>query len=174
MRRAGKIKGVIIRRAVPSDAAALAELASRTFSDTFAAQNRPEDIEAYLAKTYGEAQQRREIEDPGVVTLVVEDGGALIAFAQLRGSTAEHGDVEIARLYVDREQHGRGIAQRLMDAAVDAARELDAATVWLGVWERNARAIRFYEKCGFRDVGSQPFLLGSDLQTDRVMTLALR
>ena len=164
---------MIIRRAIASDAAALAELAARTFSDTFAAQNRAEDIEAYLTKTYGEAQQLREIEDPSIVTLVVEDDGALVAFAQLRGSHAEHGDVELARLYVDRDQHGRGIAQSLMNASIDAARELGGATLWLGVWERNARAIRFYEKCGFRDVGSQPFLLGSDLQTDRVMTFVI-
>ena len=151
----------------------LAELGTRTFSDTFAAHNRAEDIEAYLARTYGEAQQRREIEDPSIVTLLVEDGDALLAFAQLRALTTEHGDVEIARLYVDRGHHGRGIAQMLMNAAVEAARELGGASVWLGVWEHNARAIRFYEKCGFRDTGSQPFLLGSDLQTDRVMTLDL-
>jgi diamine N-acetyltransferase len=162
-----------IRRATTSDAAALAELAARTFADTFAAKNRPEDIEAYLVKTYGEALQRREIEDPSVVTLLVEDGGMLVAFAQLRRSDSEHGQVELARFYVHREHHGRGIAQRLMDASVDAARELGGATLWLGVWEHNPRAIRFYEKCGFRDVGSQPFLVGSDLQTDRVMTFVI-
>ncbi len=162
-----------IRRAIASDAAALAELAARTFADTFAAQNRPEDIEEYLAKTYGEALQRREIEDPSIVTLLVEDGGVLVAFAQLRRSSAKHGQVELARLYVHGEHHGRGIAQRLMDASVDVARELGGATLWLGVWEHNARAIRFYEKCGFRDAGSQPFLLGSDLQTDRVMTFVI-
>lgn len=164
---------MILRRASASDAAALAELAARTFADTFAAQNRPEDIEAYLAKTYGEALQRREIEDPAIVTLLVEDDGALVAFAQLRRSNAKQGQVELARFYVHGAHHGRGIAQRLMDATVGAARELGGATLWLGVWEHNARAIRFYEKCGFRDAGSQPFLLGSDLQTDRVMTFVI-
>jgi ribosomal protein S18 acetylase RimI-like enzyme len=164
---------VNVRRALPSDAAALAELASRTFADTFAAQNRPEDISAYLAKTYGETQQRREIEDPEIVTLLVHDGEMLVAFAQLRRSASTFGDVELARLYVHRDHHGRGIAQTLMDAAVDAARELGGAILWLGVWEHNPRAIRFYEKCGFRDVGSQPFVLGSDLQTDRVMTFVI-
>lgn len=164
---------MIVRRAVPSDAAALAELGARTFFETFAAQNRAEDIEAYLARTYGEAHQRREIADPAIATLVVEDGDALIGFAQLRGSSAEHGDVELARFYVDRTRHGRGVAQALMNAVMDAARELGGASLWLGVWEHNPRAIRFYEKCGFRDVGSQPFLLGGDLQTDRVMTFVI-
>ena len=108
-----------------------------------------------------------------IATLVVEDGDALIGFAQLRGSAAEYGDVELARFYVDRTQHGRGVAQALMNAVMDAARELGGASLWLGVWEHNPRAIRFYEKCGFRDIGSQPFLLGNDLQTDRVMTFVI-
>ena len=127
----------------------------------------------YLANTYGEELQRREIEDPEIVTLVAENGGALVAFAQLRRSIEGYGDVELARLYVDRGHHGQGLAQTMMSAAVDAARELGGATLWLGVWERNARAIRFYEKCGFTDVGSHPFLVGNDLQTDRVMTFVI-
>ena len=164
---------MMIRRASRADAPALAELGAKTFSDTFAAQNRPEDIEAYLAKTYGEAQQRQEIDDPSIVTLVADDEGTLAGFAQLRIAPAEHGDLEIARFYVDRGHHGRGIAQLLMQAVLDVARELRCAAVWLGVWEHNARAIRFYAKCGFRDVGSHPFLLGSDLQTDRLMALTI-
>jgi ribosomal protein S18 acetylase RimI-like enzyme len=160
-----------IRRAIPSDAAALAELAERTYRDTFAADNNPDDLEAYLAKVYGEAQQRGEIENPDVVTLVMESdaGGELIAFAQLRRVSSPHGEVEIARFYIDKSHHGRGVAQTLMQAALETARELGGTTLWLGVWERNARAIAFYVKCGFHDVGSQPFLVGSDLQTDRVM-----
>jgi ribosomal protein S18 acetylase RimI-like enzyme len=164
---------VIVRRAAPSDAAALAELGARTFADAFAAQNRPEDLEAYLANTYGEVQQRREIEDPEIVTLLVHDSELLIGFAQLRGSPSEHGDVELARFYVHREHHGRGVAQTLMNAVLEATRDLGGETLWLGVWEHNPRAIRFYEKCGFRDVGSHPFFVGSDLQTDRVMTFVI-
>lgn len=164
---------MIIRRATGADAASLAELATRTFRDTFDAHNTPEDMQLYLARTYAEELQRREIEDPEIVTLVAEEDGALIAFAQLRRSLAEYGDVELARLYVDRNQHGRGLAQTLMQASIDAARALGGRTLWLGVWEHNARAIRFYEKCGFVDAGSHPFLLGNDLQTDRVMTFVI-
>ncbi|MDP9192896.1 MAG: GNAT family N-acetyltransferase [Acidobacteriota bacterium] len=160
-----------IRCATPADAAALAELAERTYRDTFAAENNPDDLDAYLAKAYGEPQQRSEIEKADAVTLLVEsDAGAeLIAFAQLRRVSSPHGEVEIARFYVDKLHHGRGVAQALMNAAVETARELGGTTLWLGVWERNWRAIAFYLKCGFEDVGSQPFLVGSDLQTDRVM-----
>ena len=69
---------------------------------------------------------------------------------------------------VDAPWHGKGIAHALMDASLDEAAHRGAATVWLGVWERNARAIRFYGKRGFHDIGVQPFKLGSDLQHDRV------
>lgn len=151
-----------IRPALPPDAAALAELAARTFVETFAAANTAEDIAAYVAATYGQALQEAEIADPSMLTLIAEDDGPLVAFAQMR-----LGDrIEIARFYVARERHGRGIAHALMDAVIAAA---GSKTLWLGVWEHNPRAIRFYEKCGFRVTGTQPFLLGSDVQTDLVM-----
>jgi diamine N-acetyltransferase len=156
----------MIRRATVSDAAHLADLAARTFHDTFAPHNRPEDMEAFVSTAYGEAKQREEIEDRDRITLVVEENGALIAYAQLRIDIPQ---IEIGRFYVDRPWHGRGVAQTLMSVILDLARDLGATRLWLGVWERNARAIAFYEKFGFRDCGSQPFLLGSDLQTDRVM-----
>lgn len=159
---------MIVRRATRADAPALAELGARLFAQAFGAMNRPDDLEAFLAKAYGVAQQTREIED-GVV-LLVEEGEALIAFAQLQRSASPFGDVELARFYVDREHHGRGVAQPLMDAVFAAARNLGGTRLWLGVWEHNPRGIRFYEKCGFVDEGAQPFVVGSDVQTDRVMT----
>lgn len=173
-----------LRRAVPADAAALAEFAARVFSDTFAADNRPEDMAAHLAGRFGVRQQTEELTNPDVVTLLLTDGSeeaggdGLIAFAQVRrypppDCVTGEAPVELGRFYVDRSWHGRGLAQPLMAAVRDAGRELGGRTLWLGVWERNARAIAFYEKCGFRDVGSQAFLLGADLQTDRIMVATL-
>jgi diamine N-acetyltransferase len=156
----------MIRRATPEDATRLAELAARTFHDTFAPHNRTEDIDAYLSATYSERQQREEIENPDLITLVVEQDDALTGFAQLRLTLPE---VEIARFYIDSRWHGRGAAQSLMNEIFAITRELGATRLWLGVWEHNARAIAFYAKCGFRDCGSHPFLLGTDLQTDREM-----
>lgn len=158
---------MIVRRAVPGDAAALAALALKTFNDTFARFNRDEDMRAYTDVTYGEAYQLREIENPQLVTLVVEIDDALAAYAQIRATpNAPHGDVELARFYVEQSYHGRGIAQTLM-ASVDAeSRALGGTRLWLGVWERNFRAIAFYRKCGFEKVGEHPFILGADLQTD--------
>jgi diamine N-acetyltransferase len=172
--------GVSIRRAEPADAGPLADFAARIFDETFGPDNRPEDMAAHLADRFGVRQQTEEILDPGIVTLLVEDGDRrLIGFTQVTtlhpppACVTGEAPVEVGRFYLDRSWHGRGLAQRLMAAALDAARLLGGETVWLTVWEHNPRAIAFYEKCGFRDVGSQPFRLGSDLQTDRVMVAAL-
>jgi ribosomal protein S18 acetylase RimI-like enzyme len=167
----GAVVDFSIRRAVPGDAAALASFGARTFAETFGPQNRAEDMAAYLREAYGVAQQKREIEDSNIVTLLVDSERALIAYAQLRITPPS---VEIARFYVDRPWQGRGVAHPMMRAAFDAASSAGANRIWLAVWERNPRAIAFYERCGFRDIGSQPFLLGTDLQTDRVMESSLR
>ena len=161
----------VIRRAVTADARSLAALGARTFEETFGPANRREDIDTYLSQTYGERQQKSELDNPRMITLVAEEEGSLIAFAQMR---ADEKGIEIARFYVDRRWQGRGIAQSLMQAVIEEARARRAELLWLGVWERNERAIAFYRKCGFRDTGSQPFILGSDLQTDRVMVHELQ
>jgi ribosomal protein S18 acetylase RimI-like enzyme len=75
----------------------------------------------------------------------------------------------VQRLYVDARYHGKGVAALLMDACIDAARRYDTKALWLGVWEHNPRAIAFYAKCGFVEVGEQVFPLGGDLQRDLVM-----
>jgi ribosomal protein S18 acetylase RimI-like enzyme len=81
--------------------------------------------------------------------------------------------LELKRLYVARAWHGRGVAQALMNAALDAARARSAGTLWLGVWERNPRAVRFYEKYGFARVGEHTFVLGADAQTDWILARPL-
>ena len=163
-----------IRAATPDDAGAVAEVAERIFTRTFGPLNSAADIAAYAGTAFGESIQRRELEDPDGEYLLSFVDTKLVAFAQLRHGATDptvHGDapVEIQRFYVDHDFHGRGVAARLMEACVEAATARTGRTLWLGVWERNARAIRFYEKCGFVDVGSHPFQLGQDRQTDRVM-----
>ena len=165
---------MIVRLASPADAATLADLSLKTFVDAFGADNRAEDMEAYTSAAFGEPQQRRELETTSIVTLLVEHEAEAIAYAQLRHTPgALYGDVELARLYVDRPHHGRGLAQSLMDAVYAHARALGGTRLWLGVWERNLRAIAFYRKSGFAQCAIQPFLLGSDLQTDWVMNRVL-
>jgi GNAT superfamily N-acetyltransferase len=166
--------GLEIRPAASSEADDLAGLAARTFRDTFGASNRPEDLAEHLDRAFSPAQQRLEIAATDMRTLVAVHEGALIAFAQLRKSappatvtSAE--PVEIWRFYVDQPWHGRGVAQRLMAAVLEAATTMGAGSVWLGVWEHNPRAAAFYRKSGFVAVGSHDFQLGQDRQTDVVM-----
>jgi ribosomal protein S18 acetylase RimI-like enzyme len=167
-----------IRRAEPGDAAALAAFASRTFRETFEPDNSAENMALYLAAHYGPERQGAEIRDPGIVTLVAEDGRRLAGYSQLHEGPAPdcvpgEAPIEIRRFYVDRNWQGRGVAQTLMMASLETALERGARTVWLAVWERNLRAQAFYRKCGFEDCGAQEFVLGRDRQTDRVMVRAL-
>ena len=164
---------VKIRRARPEDAAPLAELAAKIFFDTFAASTPPDDMAAFLASAYSEERQGREIGDPSIITLVADDGG-LIAYAQVqRGEVppcvSGPDPVELMRFYVEKTHHGRGVAHRLMAEVESVARGLNAQTIWLGVWERNDRALAFYRKYGFREVGSKPFAVGRDVQTDLIL-----
>lgn len=167
-----------IRHATLVDAPALAELAARTFRDTFGAANTPEDMALHLAVSYGSELQAREIADPSMLTLVADDAGTLVAFVQLRRGPAPScvtgsAPIEIQRFYLDADWHGRGLAHTLMAHTFAAAQAAGAATIWLGVWERNPRAIAFYRKLGYVDVGQQTFVLGSDHQTDRIFARAL-
>jgi GNAT superfamily N-acetyltransferase len=167
-----------IRPAIPADAGRLSELAERTFRDTYAAHNTPEDMASYVAAHFGRDRQTSELHDPARITLVAEDGGQPAAYVQLARGPAPAGvsgdaPMEVVRFYVDRAWHGHGAAQELMAAAADAARSAGARTLWLGVWERNTRAIAFYRKCGFRDVGTKTFVLGADRQRDLVLERAL-
>ena len=169
---------ITFRRATPADAAALAEFARRAFVETYAAGNRPEDMETYVAGAFNQARQGAELADPDAATVVGEAAGHIAAYVQLRRGPAPPcvdgaAPVEIMRFYVDRPWPGRGVAQRMMDAALRTARELGGGIVWLSVWEKNPRAIAFYRKLGFGVAGRAQFLLGDDLQDDYVMTIAL-
>ncbi|HEV7595723.1 MAG TPA: GNAT family N-acetyltransferase [Gemmatimonadaceae bacterium] len=169
---------LMIRAGMPTDATALAELAARTFRDTFAANNRPEDIEVHIAHAYGTSQQERELVDPDIATLLVEVDGQLAGYAQLRSGAPPEcvtgaEPVELWRFYIAQPWHGRGVAQALMQRVQSDAYRRGGRTLWLGVWERNARAKAFYHKHGFMDVGSHVFMVGKDAQTDRILVRPL-
>jgi ribosomal protein S18 acetylase RimI-like enzyme len=163
-----------IRRATVTDAEALAAFGARTFRDTFAKDNTPEDMEQHLASAWHPALQRAEIEDVALDTLLAWSGNELAGFAQVRDRHAPacvvtRQPVELKRFYVDTPWQGRGLARALMNAVETSARARGGRELWLGVWERNERAQAFYRKCGFETVGTQIFVVGTDPQTDHVM-----
>lgn len=164
-----------LRRAIPADAAPLAALAARIFTETFAEDTAPDDLAAFIAKAYGVRQQSEEIANPDVITLVAETPEGLAGYAQVRrggeipACVEAEKPVELWRFYLQKDWHGGGLAHRLMAAVMDAARELGGRHLWLSVWERNLRAIAFYGKHGFLDAGAEDFWVGSDCQTDRIL-----
>jgi ribosomal protein S18 acetylase RimI-like enzyme len=166
---------MVIRPATPDDVVGLAALAERTFRDAFAADNTTADMDAYCARAFTPDMLLATVVDAATDTIVAHDEtGALVAYAQVRPGTPDAlaplpAARELWRFYVDRVHHGRGLAQQLMAAVVLAGRARGARTLWLGVWERNLKAQAFYRKCGFVDIGSHQFVLGADVQIDRVM-----
>jgi diamine N-acetyltransferase len=173
-----QIPDVTIRRGTLADAALLSVLGARTFSETFAADNTPEDLAAYVATSFNLAQQTSELEDPGSSFLIAEVNGQAAGYAKLHDGEPEKGvegakPIELVRLYVSRDWLGRGVGEQLMRACIDEARQTGHETLWLGVWERNARAQAFYRKWNFRAVGEHMFQLGADLQRDILMERAL-
>ena len=147
-----------IRAATPADAEPLAALAERTFRDTFADDNSTEDMEAYVLNSFSLDRVRAELADDTNTFLLafVEGEEQPDGYAKLRTGTTDPSvtgpdPVELQRLYVDRSAIGHGVGAALMRASLDAARSAGHRTLWLGVWDRNARAISFYRAVAVRD-----------------------
>jgi len=167
-----------IRHATPADKQLLAEIGAETFYDIFAAENTPEDMAAYLATSFNPGQQANELADPASMFLIAEHDGEPVGDAHLKMGKAPAcikagKPAEIARFYARRAWIGKGIGSRLMQACLHEAIGAGCDVIWLDVWERNPRAIAFYQRWGFVEVGTQTFLLGFDLQHDLVMARAV-
>jgi GNAT superfamily N-acetyltransferase len=165
---------ITVRRATLGDANLLSRLGARTFEETFAVDNTAEDMAAYLASNFNLAQQTEELSDHSSIFLIAEADGAAAGYAKLHaGEPAERIEgtepIELVRLYVSHTWLGSGVGAALMRACLDEARRAGYKSIWLGVWERNARAQAFYRKWNFRAVGEHVFQLGSDAQPDILM-----
>ena len=167
---------VSIRQATNDDAKLLTDLAYTTFWDAFAhhPKNAPDDLNHYMRQAFNQEQIASELADGKNIFLIAEIDGEAAGYSKIiidniePGITAER-PVELSRLYSHQKHLGQGIGQQLMDACFERARAEDRDVMWLGVWEYNPRAQRFYEKNGFRFVGSHVFQLGEDPQTDLLM-----
>lgn len=167
-----------IRYANKNDAKLLSELGKTTFYDTFAEQNTPEDMKLYLETSFSEEIQSSELENKDIIYLIAENKGIPIGFVKLKQNSTIEGisngkPIEIERIYTLKEYIGKGIGAELIKKSIQEAKERGFDYLWLGVWEKNPRAIRFYEKWGFKKVGGHTFLLGKDPQNDFIMELNL-
>ncbi len=167
---------ISIRQAVPEDAKVLTDLAYTTFWDAFAhhPKNAPDDLAYYMRQAFSLEQVTAELADMKNIFLIAEIDGEAAGYSKIvidyiePGITAER-PLELNRLYSHQKHLGQGVGQALMDACFDRAIKENRDVMWLGVWEFNPRAQRFYEKNGFRVVGKHTFHLGSDPQTDLLM-----
>lgn len=165
-----------IRPASVDDAPQLSRFAARVFNDTFAKDNSRADMEIYAASAFAPDIQAGEIRDPAATILLAEQihspgeldlvGYAFLSTGEAPAAISGASPIELRRFYVASKWHGRGVAHQLMDATLEMARTRGGRTLWLGVWERNLRAIAFYRKLGFERVGEYTFMLGNDPQTD--------
>jgi ribosomal protein S18 acetylase RimI-like enzyme len=167
---------ILLRQATTEDAELLTDLAYSTFWDAFHEhpKNEPDDLADYMSKAFSVEQTVAELEDTKNIFLIAEIVGEVAGYAKLTVGATEEGitanrPIELNRLYSHQRFLGQGVGQALMDECLTRGHELGCDVMWLGVWEYNPRAQRFYEKNGFRIVGKHTFQLGSDPQTDLLM-----
>lgn len=167
-------QSINIRLATAEDASMIAALSRRTFYDTFATQNTPEDMEKFMNEQFTHEALMKEVSEPSNIFIIAEAGNEVAGYARLRElvpppSLEDLPSIEIARIYALQTMIGRGVGNALMKRCIEIAYEMGKRIVWLGVWEQNSRAIQFYIKWGFEKFGEHEFVLGNDVQTDWLM-----
>jgi ribosomal protein S18 acetylase RimI-like enzyme len=170
---------IAIRKVTPNEIEQLQTIGRQTFSETFSAGNTEENMKKYLEEGFSVEKLRAELADPNAEFYFSELDGRVIGYLKLNAGPSQteikaDNALEIERIYVLKEFHGKKVGQLLYDKAIEIAKQKDAAYVWLGVWEENPRAINFYRKNGFVAFDKHIFKLGEDEQTDIMMKLQLK
>lgn len=162
-----------------ADLQTLVNLSRDTFIDAFEKDNDPEDFQAYLKKAFAPNQLDKELNDPDTFFYFVFDDNDLVGYCKLNVGAAqtdvhEKEAVELERIYVLGEHQGKQIGAWLLQEVVCLAKKWNKSFVWLGVWEHNPKAIRFYQRHGFTKFGEHPYYIGTDKQTDWLLRLDLQ
>ncbi|WP_333599894.1 GNAT family N-acetyltransferase [Flavobacterium sp.] len=157
----------------------LQKIGRQTFEETFSESNSEENMKNYLEEGFSKEKLTAELNDKNsefyFATLEAEVIGYLkVNFGESQTELKDSKALEIERIYVSKEFHGKSVGQLLYDKAIDVAKQKDSEYVWLGVWEENPRAINFYKKNGFVEFDKHIFKLGDDEQTDIMMKLKLK
>lgn len=165
---------ISIRLATSKDAERIADLSRKTFQETFAADNTKENMQKFLNEQFTRSKLITEVGEPENIFLLAYHDDDLAGYLKLKDGEPPEAlkgqpAIEISRLYVLREKNGYGVGSQLINNALEIAVELDKKIVWLGVWERNQKAINFYKKNGFEQFGDTTFMLGDDAQRDLLM-----
>ncbi|SPO04712.1 related to Protease synthase and sporulation negative regulatory protein PAI 1 [Cephalotrichum gorgonifer] len=171
---------VTIRKAQASDAPSIAALGAHVFTVTFGHSVTSKDLESFLSQYYTPSAIADYLSPATKQTLVaVNEAGKIMGFVTLDRASSEpcvehlENLAELARLYVDTSAHGQGVGTLLSKAVEQLARDEGYKNMWLGVWEENHKAIKAYERWGYKPVGDHSFFLGSEEQTDLIFAKAL-
>lgn len=173
------MNNMMIRKAGIEDLERLQTISRQTFSETFSASNTEDNMNQYLEQVFSAETLKAELHNPHAEFYFAKLEGVIIGYLKLNfgPSQTELKDdraVEIERIYVLKNYHGKKGGQLLFDKAVQIAVEKEADYIWLGVWEKNEKAIGFYKKNGFVEFDKHIFHLGDDAQTDIMMKLQLK
>jgi ribosomal protein S18 acetylase RimI-like enzyme len=163
-----------IRKADINDALLLADLGSKTFYDTYHEYNSVDDMEQYLASHFSISHLEQELSDSSNAFFIAERDNTVIGYIKISETVPPKeiihlNTLEISRIYAVQAVHGKGVGASLLKKAVEIAIKKNKDVIWLGVWQKNDKAFRFYKKNGFVIVGSQQFALGTDVQDDWIM-----
>lgn len=168
------MSSILITPCLPEEVPTLRQMAESTFVKAFGTQNTPEDMAAYTAKAFSLSHVQQEFDHADSHFFFAKKGEIPIAYLKLNFNEAqsdlkEPNGMEIERIYVESAYQGQGIGAQLFDFAWNIAVKTGMTYVWLGVWDQNPGAIRFYERLGFEAFSQHSFHLGQDLQTDILM-----
>lgn len=152
----------------------LQNLCRTTFKETFANSNTEEDMKKHLDTAYSDDKLKRQLESPDSVTYIAYCDGVPCGYVQLNKGEMQtekgyDGSLEIQRIYVVASVKGKGIGSQFMEIAEQTAKEWGFDYIWLGVWEHNAPAIKFYKSKGYEPFSKHTFIVGDDKQTDFLM-----
>lgn len=167
-----------IRKATITDLKILKEIGERTFIETFASENSSENMTEYLESAFTTEKLISELTNINSEFYFAEIEQEVVGYLKVNFNDSQtelkvSNALEIERIYVLKEFHGKNVGQILYDKAIEIAKYKSLNNVWLGVWEQNPRAIRFYEKNGFKVFDKHIFKLGEDEQTDIMMKLEI-
>ncbi|MBX9975973.1 GNAT family N-acetyltransferase [Cytobacillus firmus] len=168
-----------MKKCTLEDLSRLQEISYETFNETFKEQNSPENMEAYLEKAFNLKQLETELSQSSSQFYFVEFNGETAGYLKVNtdeSQTEEMGDeaLEIERIYIRSPFQKQGLGKYLFNKALEAAMEHNKKKIWLGVWEKNEKAIAFYKKMGFVQTGAHSFYMGDEEQTDFIMAKILK
>lgn len=167
-----------IRKATVSDLETIQNISSQTFKETFAAVNTPENISNYVKESFNSEQLKTELNNANSQFYVAYSNAEAVGYLKINFGDAQTESInenalEVQRIYVLQNFHGKNIGQLLLDEVKKIAKSSGVDSVWLGVWEENHRALRFYTKNGFIVFDKHVFIMGNDEQTDLLMQFRL-